>query len=107
MVLLIVPEILILTSVDINMAELNSVSERNNSWPLSTSSRLIEGCGTSEAANDGPEIKKAERESNTKTARPNLIAGHLFVFSLDCSTIDVDILVFFSSLVCPRFRGSL
>ena len=31
-------------------------------------------------AKDVLEIKKAERESNTKTARPNLLAGRLFIF---------------------------
>ena len=53
-------------------------------------------------AKDVLEIKKAERESNTKKARPNLLAGRLFIF-LGLHNCRCIFLMLFRSLMCPRF----
>ena len=89
-VLLIVPAILIFTSVDSKMAELSAFSDLNNSWPLSTSSRLMETCGTSAVAWDGPVIIIANSVSKTKLAMPKPTACH----PLEC---------FFDAMIASEF----
>ena len=102
MVLLIVPAISIFTSVDSKIAELKSLPARNSSSPLSTSLRLIEAWGTSDAAKDWLEIMIVKRKSKTNIASPNPIAGHLFILALVSTIKDVDFWGSSWFLVCSK-----
>jgi hypothetical protein len=83
-----------LISVESNIAELNSSPARIRSCPLSTSSKLIDGCLGEYSALNGPETEKTKRRIKVNPTNPffkiiseetkgDTICFRIFLYSLN------------------------